>query len=222
MFPLFFFFLILISIVGLALLNKYYNNAATIKRKFSQVRFTNIVDCQDNDIVRLSGMVETYQSTIVAPISKITCLYYEIIVRERDTSEESNMWITLVHSQRAVDFLISEKESNHKALISTRSVLYHMVPREVYHSSYKRGNGIVLNEYLKRHGIDNVKTYESYETCVTENILEAGDIVSVAGKVVWKSTGQLDLDHNEEKILYVKAIDEKTPSFLSNDPFVLK
>lgn len=198
-------------------LSNFFSYTAIIRRKLHNTKAANIAVCKDNEVVRLNGIVEKFESTLIAPLSKRSCVYYQVVIEVRKSSGRVNDWETLIHSERAVNFFLVEEESNEKAVISTHRVWQELSHQVVYKSGKlnetERKN---FEHYLERHGqssrgfLGSSKTMRYYES-----VLLPGDEVSVAGKALWKNGVQLGLP-DKEKILYLKAIDQKTPLYLRN------
>ncbi len=215
--------ILVVCFVAIWWLSNYFSTAAVISRKLRNTKAASIMTCKDNDVVRLTGQVERYESMLVAPLSKRECVYYQVIVEAHGNSARSDEWETIIHSERAVNFFLAEKESNKKALISTHRVMNQLGHCEIYESGeLTEAERINLEQFLARHGHSSRGFLGISRTMrYFESVLLIGDQVSVAGKSLWKNGAELGFP-GKEKILYLKAIDEKTPLFLSNDADALK
>ena len=143
-------------------------------------------------------------------------MYYQIVIEVNSRNGRANNWETLIHSERAVNFLLAEVGGNEKAVISTHRVLNDLAHEVEYHSGLMNAAGKNLEEYLARHGHSSRGFLGiSKSLRYFERVLLPGDRISVVGKTLWKSGAQLGFP-DKEKMLYIKAIDEKTPLYLSN------
>jgi hypothetical protein len=170
----------------------YFSNDQRTKRALRRLRPTKIVETRDGGMVKLVGRVRFLSPPLEAPFSGRPCAQYRVIVegvvRDRVARRGGfRGWsqATLIHEERAVDFLLEDGTGCALVRMACAAVAVDM--------DYNTNSGIFrdpserVEALLARHGQKgNAEDFNRRLRC-REGVLEENDEVAVLGRARYET-----------------------------------
>lgn len=202
---LFIIFVGTLSIVwSLAYGYSYFWGRKKFIRTFKEVEKSNLVNCNDNEVIRIQGTLIVLGDSLIAPFSGKRCAVYETralceenVVTSKATGshvESKTIWETIKVVKEVSDFLIKCGEQYALVRVKEGQVKIH---EDILHddSSYKKDRGGFLTEHenekrknaLEKMGLSPRNYVGVYAANIKfeEGILEPDEQVAVLGKGKW-------------------------------------
>ena len=173
-------------------------------RTFKEVEKSNLVNCNDNEVIRIQGTLIVLGDSLIAPFSGKRCAAYETralceenVVTSKATGshvESKTIWETIKVVKEVSDFLIKCGEQYALVRVKEGQVKIH---EDILHddSSYKKDRGGFLTEHenekrknaLEKLGLSPRNYVGVYAANIKfeEGILEPDEQVAVLGKGKW-------------------------------------
>ena len=173
-------------------------------RTFKEVEKSNLVNCNDNEVIRIQGTLIVLGDSLIAPFSGKRCAAYETralceenVVTSKATGshvESKTIWETIKVVKEVSDFLIKCGEQYALVRVKEGQVKIH---EDILHddSSYKKDRGGFLTEHenekrknaLEKMGLSPRNYVGVYAANIKfeEGILEPDEQVAVLGKGKW-------------------------------------
>ena len=187
----------------------YSNTKNVIRRKLNKTKTTPISSCKENQYVKIIGKAEKLNKTLIAPISKTPCLYYQIIIETINNSNNSLgvFWETVFKDEQFVDFIIETKKG--KAVLEVSMSRNH---KEVYLTKDKKFRSGIFNDapkyienYLASHGKSCEGLFGFNRSMrYREGIIEIGESIAILGIANFKESNY-KLDHYSSKDLFISG-----------------
>ncbi len=201
-------FIILVGTVSivwsLAYGYSYFWGRKKFIRTFKEVKKSNLVNCNDNEVVRIQGILIIMGESLVAPFSDKQCAAYEtralceknVVTAKSSGShvESKTIWETIKVVKEVSDFLIKCGEQYALVRVTEGQVKIH---EDIVHddSNYKKDRGGFLTEQenekrknaLEKMGLSPRNYVGVYAANIKfeEGILEPDEQVAVLGKGKW-------------------------------------
>jgi len=205
----------LIIIIAI-IVTKYYSKEAKIKRKLINAEYKNLAKFKNNEIAKITGIVELIEAPLISPFSHRKCSYYHIHVEQEVSSSEHTEWETIIEEEVISKFLI--KDDNRYAFINDENIESYVVLDKKYSSGFLNDTTDILEKYLTKNGIKSTGFLGLNKAIrYKEGILEIGEEIAVFGKGIWKDATTLNLPKKYGEILEITATKEMAVYF-SDDP----
>ena len=201
--------LLTVAIVIIIIIIFYSNTKNVIRRKLNKTKTTPISSCKENQYVKIIGKAEKLNKTLIAPISKTPCLYYQIIIETINNSNNALgvFWETVFKDEQSVDFIIETKEG--KAIVEISRSQNH---KKVYLTKDKQMRSGIFNDapkyienYLASHGESSEGLFGFNKSMrYSEGIIEIGEPVAILGIANYRESNY-KLDYYPTKDLFLSG-----------------
>ncbi len=196
---------------------QYFSKKAIVKRKLKKTPKKPIRLVQTNEVVRITGKVESVGDLLIAPLSGRKCVYYYVLVQIQRSTGKSTSWTKLIEEEVPGKFLV--RDGDNYAVVDTNDVKSYIVQDKNYSSGFRKDAEQQLEAYLQSHGHSSTGFLGMNKALrYKEGILEVGEMITVAGKAEWRNINAATI--SSDRILTIKPTD-KSPVYLSDDPEVL-
>lgn len=208
--------LISVAVLVYLLIRYFSGNRLTIETELTKKPKSSIADFEEGTVGRISGKVVYGGRTLKAPFSERLCSYYHVSV-EKDRGRRNFQYHTIIEEKKAGDVILRDGDAY--ALVQTGKLMEsYIVPDKSFTSGLLNDAGPALEAFLHKHG----KSSEDFlgmnhDLRYYEGILEEEEVVSVAGKGLWKSTKELKLRLPVDKVLLIVPFGEESV-VMTDDP----
>lgn len=215
------YFLIGVFIVVIAILvfiGYYFSHKNRILRKLKQVNPKRIQLIKDKEYTKVIGKTHTISESLISPIGKRKCVYYQIKVEEKRGGKNKS-WHTIIKEDNGIDFII--ESSGEKAIIVTNSSpktkMVYLVKDVKQASGTWNDPPKHLEAYLQSHGKDSTGLFGFNKSIrYREGVIEIGEKITILGTGNWKESDQ-NLDRYSSKSLYISG-DSENKLIITDDP----
>ncbi len=193
---------ILVIVAIIILYSTYFTNKAVIKRKFKKAQHKKISEFKDGDVAKFTGVIESIDEPLSAPLSHRKCAYYSVHIEQKVSSGKSSHWKTLLEKSDSNKFII--RGANGCAFINGGRQKRHIVMDQEFSSGFMDDPLVHLEEYLTANGIASENFIGMNKTIrYREGVLELGEKVAVLGKGEWRTPEELGLPLALGKVLAI-------------------
>lgn len=209
-------------LVSVGMYGYYFSDNAIIKRALRKVPAKRIGDFRDGDTGRITGRVVFAGKTLIAPLSKRPCAWFDITVEEyyRTHSNRGGRWMVIINAKKSADVVLFD--GTHYALIDTKYADSYLVKDGKYESGTFNDASDDLEFFLSEYGTTSTGFLGlNRQLRYREGILEKGETCSVSGTGRWVEAKEKGLDIPAQKILVISTKEGK-PVYVTDDPGVLK
>ena len=102
--------LIMVLFIGIiaiiAFSSFYFSKKQVIKRSLSKIPFKNVNGIRTNELTKIYGKALHVKEPLIAPCSKLKCIFYQIKIQQRVSTGKSTRWKTLVEDERMQEFFL--------------------------------------------------------------------------------------------------------------------
>jgi hypothetical protein len=210
--------IIVLPVLGIYIYKFYFSSKARLSRKIKNTPAKPIREVLDGEVIKIVGCVYYAAATIAAPLSGRKCSYYKVLVEEEKGSGITHGWYRFAEDQKVSLLLV--KDGNNYALIDEKYLLSSLVEDKKYYSGFLNDASDNLKNFLKQKGKESTSALMGFNRNLRykEGILEEGERIAVIGKASWKNRNELDLNLPVEKVLVIKAINDKNPVIVTDNP----
>jgi hypothetical protein len=191
---------IILVIAAIIFLAWFLGEKTTVLRNIRKHQPQSISSFRDGAVSRVQGKIVFHGQTLRAPLSKRECAYYRVIVEEYRSSGKSGHWHKVIDDVKAVTVLIHDGSGY--ALINATSAKSFVAADASYKSGTFNDASADLEEYLKQHSRKSTGLFGLNKSMrYNEGILNANELIHVAGKGVWRDAKSLGFALPVDKIL---------------------
>lgn len=233
-----------ITLWAFSFVYSYFWGRRKFIRTFKEVKKSNLVNCNDDEVVRIQGTLIVMGESLVAPFSDKQCAAYEtralceedVVTAKGSGShvESKTIWETIKVVKEVSDFLIKCGEQYALVRVKDAQIKIH---EDITHddSNYKKDRGGFLTEQenekrknaLEKMGLSPRNYVGVYAANIKfeEGILEPDEQVAVLGKGKWVDTSGIEelqflVEQGVSKIFEIKN-DAKSELHISDSIDVL-
>ncbi len=208
--------LVVMTLVGLGLAvgaAMYFNPAAIVKRKLRKLPVEQIGRLEAGKRVRLTGKIAAEGQLLEAPLSGKNCVWYQATVEEYRSHGKKGRWHIIVKDEQHCDFVVEDATGRCRVRMmqpKVASTLDHGSKSGTFDDPTPKEAA-----FLERHGRSGTGLLGlNRRLRYQEQVLEAGEAVTVLGKV--RSTGE-----SWGSLLPELEADPELGLLLSDDPGTL-
>ncbi|MDH7447474.1 GIDE domain-containing protein [Aquimarina sp. 2201CG14-23] len=197
----------------------YFSNKNRILRALKKHPFKRIGLIKDNEYVKIKGKAISNDTSLVSPIGKRKCVYYQVEIQEKRSSGKSSHWHTIVKEHKFQDFIIESQTE--KAIVITNvpnknKRIY--LNKDVEHSSGTWNDAPeFLENYLRSHGRESTG-FLGFNKSIRykEGAIEVGENITIMGTAKWKESDH-NFDQYSSKSLFISG-DGENKLIITDDP----
>lgn len=208
--------IIIALIVGIFIYGAYLSEKAVTKRKIKNATSKAIGDCQDGDIVRITGEIQVVDEPLEAPLTKRPCSMYTVIIQEHKHRGKSRHWEDIISEEKFNRIVL--KDGDNLALVEATNLKSRLISDGSFESGFLNDATPELEAFLNQHGHKSEGLFGMNKGMkYLEGILEQGERASVVGKVQWKEATELGIPGSTRRILSITGFD-KEAVIVTDDP----
>ncbi|HZS38442.1 MAG TPA: hypothetical protein VFF06_16520 [Polyangia bacterium] len=213
--------LMLAGAVGVWAWDAFYSPDARFKRALKTLAFTPMREARDGRVNKIAGTLEYAAAPLTAPLSGRACAWYEVIVEELKGRGGPRQ---ILREERRQLFFLRDADGT-RALVRTAHARTLLVKDANFSSGTFNDPSPVLEEFMRRHGIEPRGLLFNRSLRFREGVLEAGERVVAAGVARWEAdadSGSVGGAYRETPRRLVLDGSEKAPLLISDDPSALR
>ncbi|MDY8137002.1 hypothetical protein [Aquimarina sp. 2201CG5-10] len=212
----------IIVILSIVAISYYFSDRNRILRKLKSVVAKRILLVKENEYAKIIGKAQHIDESLISPIGKRKCVYYQIKVEE-ERGGKNKHWHTIIKEEKAIDFIIESK--GEKAIIKphtgSQAKLVYIIKDVKHKSGFWKDSPAFLENYLKSHGKDSTGLFGfNKKIRYREGVIEIGETIAVMGIGNWKETDQ-SFDRYSSKNLFLSG-DKTNKLLITDDPKAIK
>jgi hypothetical protein len=199
---------------------EFFKEDARIKRKIKNAPRKSISTFKNEEIAKIIGRITESEEPLNAPFSNRTCIAYRIIIERVKAFDENSSYKKIIDKIIIKDFAITENDQI--AVVRTKNIIPVIEMDQTFETRIFKDPPPQLVSILKEHGYSSKNLLGiNKDIRYNEGILEKGQLVTVLGKGIWKTSDEFEFIPNSSKVLEIVS-DNNEPVYLSNDASLIK
>lgn len=203
-------FSIILLAVGLLLIALPLKKSEQNKKQFRKYQKKTISSFKNGDKGKLIGTVRQVGTSLIAPMSHESCVFYHVKAQEFYSSQgefntaNKGYWVNIFEEKSSSHYLI-EKDSAY-AYVDERKMMTHLTQIKVYSTSVLGKIDPKLRRYLEQKGIDCINEYggNKHVRCIVK-MFKKDQKITVAGEGRWRKAQDLSLPERYGNVLEITA-----------------
>ncbi len=215
------FITLLVGIIAIIVF--YFSDKNRILRTVRKIHSKKIGLVKENEYIKIIGNAHGIDPSLISPIGKRHCVYYQIKVEQKKSNGNGSSWHTIIKEEKSIPFII--ESDGEKAIVEppvdSKAKIIYLIKDVKYRSGTWNDAPTYLENYLNAKGEKSTGFLGLNKTIrYQEGVIEIGEEIVVLGKGNWKKT-EHNFDTYSSETLCIHG-DLKNKLMITDDPKALQ